>query len=360
MADENEQSPKANKGEWSEIYALGKLSLDGELSLLDAKLKPSSKKFKINSVFRPDIKIGLEEDGNIYIHQTTGKVNIARKDLQAYVDGLFKEIKRGTGAFESASGAKLLSILNTKNIKAPSGKKEDIRLLVHDFKSNQETDIGLSIKSQLGGKASLLNASKDNTNFQYSLELNKHSKGDIINKLAHLKAKDAVRKLRELGVGIDLDQACGSVFDGNLKKIDSQMPYIVGQLVLEYYSSTKSKLSELVDSAIRRGLFDKLPISLDKSDIEYKVKHMLINIALGMVPNTTWDGYMRADGGYLIVLEKGGLGCLHVYNLDALGAYLFENTRLDTPSTSRHQFGKVFLSDDNKLSIKLNLQIRDA
>ncbi len=360
MADGNEKAPKANKGEWSEIYALGKLSLDGELSLLDAKLKPSRKKFKINSVFRPDIKISLEEDGNIYVRHPAGKEIIARQDLKSHVDGLFKEIKRGTGAFESASGSRLLSIFNTKNVKAPSGKKEDIRLLVHDFKSNQETDIGLSIKSQLGGKASLLNASKDNTNFQYSFELNEHSQADIIHELSHLKAKEAVYKLGELGVGIKFDQACGPVFDGNLKKIDSQMPFIVGQLVLEYYSGRKSKISELVDSAVKKGLFDKLPILLDRSDIEYKVKHMLINIALGMVPNTTWDGYMRADGGYLIVLEKGGLGCLHVYNLDALGTYLFENTKLDTPSTSRHQFGRVFLSDEDKLSIKLNLQIRDA
>ena len=78
MADDNETG---NKGEWSEIYALGKLSLDGELSLLDAKLKPTSKKFKINSVFRPDIKIELE-DGSIYVHHPTGRVNIARQDLQ--------------------------------------------------------------------------------------------------------------------------------------------------------------------------------------------------------------------------------------------------------------------------------------
>lgn len=32
--------------------------------------------------------------------------------------------------------------------------------------------------------------------------------------------------------------------------------------------------------------------------------------------------------------------------------------KLETPSTSRHQFGKLYLDEDGKLYFKLNLQLR--
>ena len=42
---------------------------------------------------------------------------------------------------------------------------------------------------------------------------------------------------------------------------------------------------------------------------------------------------------------------------DILRDYLLENTKLDTPSSSRHRFGNIY-KENGRYFIKLNLQIR--
>ena len=76
-----------------------------------------------------------------------------------------------------------------------------------------------------------------------------------------------------------------------------------------------------------------------------------------MVPSRPWDTYLNTYGGYLVVKENGDLVCYHLYNDDQFKDYLYNNTRFETPSTSRHGFGKIY-EEDGELKLKLNLQIR--
>src|SRR5690606_33043554 len=85
------------------------------------------------------------------------------------------------------------------------------------------------------------------------------------------------------------------------------------------------------------------------------LKTYLRSSALGMVPAKTWDGELKAYGGYIVVLNDGRLVCYHLLNDDEFRTYLFENTKFDTPSTSRHDFGRVY-NDNGELKINLNLQ----
>lgn len=55
--------------------------------------------------------------------------------------------------------------------------------------------------------------------------------------------------------------------------------------------------------------------------------------------------------------DDGMLLCYHLYNDDDFRDYLFNSTKLDTPSTSRHDFGYLY-EQDGEIYIKLNLQIR--
>ena len=55
--------------------------------------------------------------------------------------------------------------------------------------------------------------------------------------------------------------------------------------------------------------------------------------------------------------EDGQLVCYHLYNHDEFKDYLFENTKFDTPSSSRHGFGEIY-QENGEYFIKLNLQIR--
>ncbi len=76
-----------------------------------------------------------------------------------------------------------------------------------------------------------------------------------------------------------------------------------------------------------------------------------------MTPSKVWNGIYDATGGYLIVKENGDVLCYHIYNRNQFEDYLFQNTKLETASSSRHEFGKIY-SEDGKIYFKLNLQIR--
>ena len=76
-----------------------------------------------------------------------------------------------------------------------------------------------------------------------------------------------------------------------------------------------------------------------------------------MTPSKVWNGIYDATGGYLVVKENGDVLCYHIYNRNQFEDYLFQNTKLETASSSRHEFRKIY-SEDGKIYFKLNLQIR--
>lgn len=134
--------------------------------------------------------------------------------------------------------------------------------------------------------------------------------------------------------------------------IDSVLPNILADILLSFYSGKAKSVEELCRIEAQINGFD-----FDEKDIRYKIKSFLRAIALGMVPSKEWDTYLSSYGGYIVVKDNGDLVCYHLYNDDEFKDYLLENTRLETPSTSRHKFGTVF-SEDGRLYLKLNLQIR--
>ena len=72
-----------------------------------------------------------------------------------------------------------------------------------------------------------------------------------------------------------------------------------------------------------------------------------------MTSKKPWNGSFDVSGGYIVVKENGDILCYHLYNWEDFQEYLFNSTFIDTPSTTRHKFGKL---EGDKL--KLNFQIR--
>ncbi|HAV6181988.1 TPA: HpaII family restriction endonuclease, partial [Acinetobacter baumannii] len=92
---------------------------------------------------------------------------------------------------------------------------------------------------------------------------------------------------------------------------------------------------------------------------EFKIKKLLCETAIGMMPNTVWTGNnIDSTGGYLIIKQDGEIVCYHLYHRQEFEEYLYQNTRFETASTSRYEFGNLFKNDKGQLSIILNLQIR--
>ena len=76
-----------------------------------------------------------------------------------------------------------------------------------------------------------------------------------------------------------------------------------------------------------------------------------------MRPKKIWNGLDESNGGYIIVKESGEVLSYHLHDRDSFENYLINNTKFDTPSSTKHKFGKIYIEDGRKF-INLNLQIR--
>ena len=137
------------------------------------------------------------------------------------------------------------------------------------------------------------------------------------------------------------------------------MPFLLANATLaNFMIKMKNKtLEDVLKSTYFECQMSNLSVPLDRKAIEYKFKGLLRDIALGMVPNSEWDGIQRADGGYIIVKKDLSISCLHVFNWGHFANYLFKRVKFDTPSTERHNFGKAY-KEENKTYFNVNSQLR--
>ena len=220
--------------------------------------------------------------------------------------------------------------------------------------------MGFSIKYQLGGDSTLLNASKA-TNFNFKIEGTTLSDEDIANINSINPSRDKVIKrvdaIRKRGGILVFDKVDNSMFRNNLIMHDGDLPAIIAHLLLEQLNTGVSTLKELAEILTKTN-----PLKYDVSQVSpfygYKIKHLLTSTALGMMPATAWNGQFDANGGYLVVKKDGEILCYHFYDRNRFEDYLFSNAYLERSSTSRHEYASIIKEDDGTLSFKLNFQVR--
>lgn len=168
--------------------------------------------------------------------------------------------------------------------------------------------------------------------------------------------RDKFEYLNSLGVNMLFARVENSIFNGNLRLVDTKMPLIIGNMLENFFRGNASKVIDLTNMCAEEDICD---VGNEDKDIfyMYKVKEFMTNIALGMMPASRWNGNYDATGGYIIVKEDGDVLCYHIYNRNEFREYLYNNTKFDTPSKTKHHFGKIE-DVDGKQILKLNLQIR--
>lgn len=204
-------------------------------------------------------------------------------------------------------------------------------------------------------KTFLLKEHKD-ANFIFKVcGLSNHE--DIISNFnSERKLKSGIVNIIKSGGTLKFKGTERDIFYNNLILIDSLLPEILAEILVHYYSNGKVVMKDLV------GVLEKEnPLDFNQEHkhqfYSYKVKRFLTDVALGMMPGTVWTGEYDATGGYLVVKEDGDILCYHVYNRNDFENYLLNHTRLETASSSRHDFGTIY-EKEGELFLKLNLQIR--
>ncbi len=351
-----------NKGEWSEVYALFKLLGDKQLFAGDADLN------KVEKLFYPIIKIIRNESGGNFEYEINSdlviisggkeELRIPVKTFTEQSEKLLTTIKGSTGVFSIPDIEIFMNSINCSSLKAKSTSKSDIRIVIHDPRISQTSDLGFSIKSQVGKQSTLLNAGKT-TNFIYQLSGYQPDENEMlnINEIeTKSKIKDRIENIKQFGGNLNYLSLEQDVFKNNLVLIDSLLPNILAEIVKTFFSSNLSSIKDLTENINKIN-----PLNYDKqfahTFYEYKIKRFLTDVALGMTPSKVWNGIYDATGGYLIVKEDGDVLCYHIYNRNQFEDYLFQNTKLETASSSKHKFAKLY-NENGKIYFKLNLQIR--
>lgn len=354
-----------NKGEWSEVYVFLKLLADGRLNAADANLNA------IPNVYYPIIKILRQEsstknreyiiNGDIRVVDGNNNTELLSLPLIDFINRsqqLFNELKNAVGAsFGFKEIEDFLSSIDVNTLTALSSDKSDIKIIVHDLNTGMKPKLGFSIKSMLGRNSTLFNAG-NTTNFIYEIIGENNLNLEEINLIDDApKIINRIKKIRELGFTLKFHSIQSKTLQLNLQLIDSDLPHILAELLLQKYSS--SGVSTLYNDL--NQLTQNNPLNFDLSEghpfYEYKIKNFLTDSALGMTPATKWTGKYDATGGIIIVKEDGEIVCYHIYNRNEFQDYLLNNTKFEQASTTRYGFGEVY-ENNQKMFIKLNLQIR--
>lgn len=376
-----EWTSSANKGEWSELYTLYKLLVDQNLyPISNNQIVSERLRMPILSLLRhteenlcAEYRIG--DDEKIYIN-ATGEDNIffEKSEFEKYSEDLFEAIKAGSenASFEIPSLDEFRRRTYCPKIKCfaktlPNGVKDksDLYIVIHDAATGQTPKIGFSIKSEVGNPPTLLNATRL-TNFKY--KLSKTLPDDIVDEInslvdkrGHADVQSRVRAIIENGVSLDYitinpDRRGVYMFLENLILIDSSMPQILAHLLILSYTEGTRMLDVLTNKLTEKNPLN-FPMRANRKHYEAKVKRFVTDVALGMVPSQPWESTPQASG-VLVVKETGDIECYHVIYKASLDDYLYHDLKFETPSTTRHGFGKIEVDDNGDQYFTLNLQLR--
>lgn len=353
---------KGNKGEWSEFYVLLRLIESRKLYLADDNLEIDKNiTVQVNKIKHfeegaadPVEYTPLSGEESVLVREDSKGIKsfiVDKTKLKKHISDFFTEVaqKNKKGAFSVDTAAPCMEEIGCVTIKAGSMKKADIILDIDD-RGQERKDVGYSIKSVIGGAATLFN-----TSAQSEIKYNVNSfAGDVemINCIeGSRKYQKRMKKIIECGGAVTFDSV-SPVFLDNLNFIDSNFSEMLASMIKKYY------LGENRGGKMREAV----KLYAEETDtrielVESRVKQFLLNSALGMTPGKPWDGRIKAEGGYLVVKENGDIACYQTYSMEKFKDYLYNHTKIDTPSGTRHDFAKLIYGKEGQ-KVALNFQIR--
>lgn len=348
-----------NRGEWAEIYAFFKLLSDGRIDAADENMN------KIENTYFPILKIIREEIlGQVYNYKTGDRIKILLNgmliseievnEFKRQAEYVFNIITSIDGrSFSIDSTEAFMRSIFIHRIKEPGTHKADILMQIQEIHTGMILNSGFSIKSDFSSKAHLINASEA-TNFVYEIVGFNDEKMNRVNNLAgSTKIIDRLTYINENASSLTYMSTYRSTTHKNLIVIDSLMPYLLGEALIQFYTYN---INSCADIAQAMEVID--PLKYETQGIyTYKLKKLLCACALGMKMGQPWDGVEEANGGYIVVKNSGEILAYHIYNRDIFENFLLHNTKFERGSTTKHNYCFVH-KDNNRYFIRLNLAIR--
>lgn len=364
-----------NLGEWSEVYALldvlvnreirGTSPISGAIDFFhyevpDARRTVGDKEAVITHTLSSSVSNSLSHDEMPYAELTT-----IRDSVRAAMMAHDKKKSPKKGALTIPAATPFTKFLGISTLKAGSDKKTDIELGIRDPTSNMVVVSKFSIKSLVGDSPTLLNASQA-TNFVYDVHGIDRDQIEALNAIVDkgIWLKLRLRKLQEMGGSLKYntvwnrrhETSATSPFHENLRMIDSHMPEIMGEALLQWKLHGVTRLEDVAQCLVV-PLAKNHGLTLTKSQIRFKLACLLEASALGMKPDKVWDGEYEVSDGILVVEENFSTRLIRTRTHDEFREGLMVATSFEGASGHKHKFGDFYL-ESGQVKIKLGLQIR--
>jgi hypothetical protein len=344
-----------NKGEWSELYTFLYLMKQPNLVIVDENLEIIEKNiFKIYEIILSPNKYQILD--NKIIKTLDDKI-INEYDIE-YIETqstiLLQKVlthKKSKGSFEIKEIKPLIDdLFNGKKPKGSSKVKGDLDVNVLDKIRSKVFNLKYNIKSNLGSKATLLNASS-HTNFIYEIEnINDEIMYLNNNITSRKKLLDRCEFLNQNSAVVKFVKVESEAFNYNLKLIDSNLDKILAQILYLSYTKNEKDIRKLISFIAEN--------SDECNFYNKKIGDFTNAVTFGMRAGEKWDGTNEVNGGIILVTRVGKIYLLDlVYFKDIVDRYLIQNIKLDSPSSKRYKMFEIY-KEDNKYYFKLNLQIR--
>jgi hypothetical protein len=334
-----------NIGEWSEIYAVAQLLTGGVSYTLTGGEKTIIRAKVQHSIAEPAIEYVVSER-TISVNQENREISqLQRKEISRLANLLLADMRvKSNRTFQSDAGLKLVDKLNFSG--ASSVLRDDIEIMFADAKAAEWK--GVSIKSFIGAKPTLLNASLA-TNFVYRLS----GTGDSLRRMARLNdvtMRPLFRFFTENDIDLDFVSMDNKNFEHSLQGFSPNLAALIAELLRQAAFQPKKKLKD-VWSLTRKSATDGA-LELDPGLLRF-----LGAVGFGLQPATRWVPRGSDFGGFLTIKFDGDAELVGEANMEALGAQLFQVLKFEWGSRAKHRFGSPYQAG-SELMIKLNLQLR--
>lgn len=281
----------ANKGEMSELYTLFRLAAERSLQLANVDFEAIPDTFiEIKEVIREGKDGKLEaipdEDGVVHILlDGVEKFELSQSRMGELADITFRSMITD-GNYEQAE--LFLDEADCSRVKSDSSSKTDITLRVHDARSGTDPVVRYSIKSDVGQKSTLYNATpgamftyeiKGEMNDELMKKINAFQNDSVVeDSEITTKTRGKVKKkfayLADKGFKLEFvpDE---SPFISNLMYVDSGFPKVLAEMTALYYSKARlTDIHKITDMVIESNPLH-VPIAIARNFYVYKVRQFL-------------------------------------------------------------------------------------
>jgi len=342
-----------NHGEHAEVEAFigsvyqGKIPLTGGGSLPILEVGRPEHNGYVNYVpYNPVSKVVLVDGRPRVVENFGERFQIMQKKFRERVKSKL------TGTYEIKEQIELLKDLGTTKQAVSSDNKNDIRYLLEGY---GDKPLGFSVKTDLRGvgDGGLINASRG-TRIVYRLA---GAKGRT---LAEFSARHQIERaspkgwlqnyimwMKSEGITLEFHHFRNKHFKNNLDNAGG----ILSTLLIEPYAEgASSHFKELLKE-------DRKIARYSRVQCLNNVGRIFDYFARGMTPTKEFSIDKLAPTGGFLIVDEAGFRISLSSDPESYYRFLMNNTRLDTPSTTRHKFGFVY-EDGGDFFIDLNLAVR--